>query len=81
MKPAPNRNVTINQPIARLLLLAWTFRLAMPKVKLENSSNRVSTRTNFRSNSSLPVGPPAVALDSTANVANSTEKISKSLMR
>ena len=81
MKPAPNRNVTINQPIARDLLLACTFRFAMPKVKLENSSSRVSTSTNFRSNSSLPVGPPAVALASTAKVANSTEKMSRSLMR
>ncbi|CPK63333.1 Uncharacterised protein [Bordetella pertussis] len=63
------------------LLPACRLSMAMPKVKLLTSSSMVSPSTNERSNRSLPVGPPAVALESTANVANSTEKISKSLIR
>jgi hypothetical protein len=55
--------------------------LARPQVKLEASRHAVSIATLVRSNICLPEGPPAVAFDSTANVAKNAENMMMSLSR
>ena len=53
--------------------------LAKPQTKLDSSRQTVSIATFLRSNSSAPLGPPAVCRDSTAKVAKNAENITMSL--
>ena len=78
---SPSRQVTAIAIWNQKRLRTSAAILAMPQVKLDSNRQTVSIATSFRSNSSAPLGPPAVCFDNTAKVAKKHENITMSLSR
>ena len=58
-KAAPSTKVTASQVSATRWLPSRTATVEKPKVMLLHRSSMVSAKARLRSNTSLPVGPPA----------------------
>src|ERR1700683_3928880 len=73
-KHTPSRNVAPIQKRSARVSVRASARDPKPQVTLEAKRQIVSRNTCRLSNSSTPVGPPAVEFDSTAYVANRAAK-------
>src|SRR3984893_1403563 len=78
-KPRPKAQVTAIASWNQTVLRVPAAMPARPQVKLDARRNPVSIATFFRSNSSRPLGPPAVCPSRTAWVAKKAENMIMSL--